>query len=152
MHVTPDMHRNYEKRMTIALELYEKRLDWLSKGSRELFGTVIENNICILIDTSHSMQTSLEFVKKKLLTLMNEQLKSKQRFNLIAFNSIVNPWRDRMVDVNEYNLQSAFTWINGLNAVGTTNTLSAIRFALNDSNTEAIYLLTDGRPDQVNYK
>lgn len=68
--VTPELHRNFEQRMTIALEQYEKRIDWLSRGSRELFGTVIENNICILIDTSQSMQSSLDFVKKKLSVLI----------------------------------------------------------------------------------
>jgi len=68
--VTPDLHRNYEKKINILLDQYEKRIDWLSKGSRELFGTVIENNICILIDTSQSMQLSLDFVKRKLATLI----------------------------------------------------------------------------------
>lgn len=147
--VTPDMNRTYEERMRILLEQIEKRIDWLTRGSRELFGTVIENNICILVDTSQSMQVSLEFVKRKLATLMQEQLKAKQRFNLIGFNSKVSPWRDRMVEVNEYNLMSALEWTNSLTANGTTNTQEAIRFAMSDLNTEAIYLLTDGRPDQV---
>ena len=40
-------------------------------------------------------------------------------------------------------------WIDGLHAEGSTNTLAALRFALADPATEAIYLLTDGRPDQV---
>jgi hypothetical protein len=40
-------------------------------------------------------------------------------------------------------------WIDGLSAEGSTNTLAALRFALADPVTEAIYLLTDGRPDQV---
>jgi hypothetical protein len=53
-----------------------------------------------------------------------------------------------MVEVDEYTMQSAIEWINSLNAQGTTNTLAAIRFALSDLNTEAIYLLSDGRPDQ----
>ena len=135
--------------MRILLEQIEKRIDWLTRGSRELFGTVIENNICILVDTSQSMQLSLEFVKRKLSTLMQEQLKAKQRFNLIGFNSKVSSWRDRMVEVNEYNLMSALEWTNSLTANGTTNTQEAIRFAMSDLNTEAIYLLTDGRPDQV---
>ncbi len=65
------MHRSYEEKIKIELEKYEKRIDWLSKGSRELFGTVIESNICILIDTSQSMQMSLDFVKRKLAVLMN---------------------------------------------------------------------------------
>lgn len=151
VHVTPEMHRNYEKRIKIAIEQYEKRLDWLSHGSRELFGTVIENNICFLIDTSQSMETSLEFVKEKLKILLAEQLKTKTRFNLVAFNTRVTPWRDRMVDVDEHGIQSALSWIQSLYAQGTTNTLAAIRFALNDVNTEAIYLLSDGRPDQVKF-
>ena len=46
------------------------RIDWLKQGSRELFGTVVESQIYILIDTSASMQASIEFVKDKLLCLM----------------------------------------------------------------------------------
>ncbi len=42
-------------------------------------------------------------------------------------------------------------WIDDLYAEGSTNTLDALRFALADPNTEAIYLLTDGRPDQVKF-
>ena len=49
-----------------------------------------------------------------------------------------------MVEVDEFNTSSALEWINNLNAQGTTNTLGAIRFALSDLNTEAIYLLSDG--------
>lgn len=136
--------------MRILLEQIQKRIDWLSRGSRELFGTVIENKIYLLIDTSQSMQLSLDFVKQKLVSLLQEQLRSKQRFNLIAYNSKLTPWRDRMVEVDEYNMTSAFDWISQLTANGTTNTLAALRYALSDPNTEAIYLLTDGRPDQVN--
>jgi hypothetical protein len=54
-----------------------------------------------------------------------------------------------MVEVDEVNMKSAFEWINSLTAQGTTNTLGAIKFALADLNCEAIYLLSDGRPDQV---
>ena len=53
-----------------------------------------------------------------------------------------------MVEVDQFNLNSALDWIKSLNAQGSTNTLAAVRFALSDMNTEAIYLLSDGRPDQ----
>jgi von Willebrand factor A domain-containing protein 3 len=75
--VTPELQRSYEQKLLSSLEQYEKRIDWLSRGSRQLFGTVTENNICILIDTSQSMQMSLEYVKKKLQSLL--QVKKKQQ-------------------------------------------------------------------------
>ncbi len=75
-------------------------------------------------------------------------MRSKQRFNLIAFNSKIQPWRDRSVEVDQFYMTNAIEWIQSLTAQGSTNTLSAIRFALADLNIDAIYLLTDGRPDQ----
>jgi len=46
------------------------RIDWLQQGSRELFGTVIEDQIYILVDTSASMAPHIQFVKDKLFVLM----------------------------------------------------------------------------------
>ena len=73
------------------------RIDWLQQGSRELFGTVIEDQIYFLIDTSASMQPHIQFVKDKLFILMQEQLRHKQKFNFIAYDSKAYPWRDRQV-------------------------------------------------------
>ncbi len=147
--MSAELQRSFEERVKVLLGSYEKRMDWLSRGSRQLFGTVIEMNMCILIDTSESMNISLNFVKKKLKMLIEEQLRTKQRFNLVSFNSKITPWRERSVEVDQHNIQSAFDWIDALTAEGTTNTLGAIKFALTDAKNEAIYLLTDGRPDQV---
>ena len=61
------------------------------------------------------------------------------------------PWKDRLVDVNEKTLHQAWTWIKELTCKGSTNTMAALRHALNDHHTQAIYLLTDGRPDQVSH-
>lgn len=46
------------------------RIDWLNQGSRALFGTVIEDQIYIIIDTSASMLPSIQFLKEKLFVLM----------------------------------------------------------------------------------
>ncbi|KAL8616726.1 hypothetical protein ACOMHN_017764 [Nucella lapillus] len=124
-------------------------MDWLQQGSRALFGTVVEEEIYILLDTSASMQHSIHFVKERLLVLMQEQLRHKARFNLVAFNSKVTTWRDRLTDVNEQSLQSAWKWVQELTCWGSTNTYAAIQTALSDPHTQAIYLLTDGRPDQT---
>lgn len=56
-----------------------------------------------------------------------------------------------MVEVNEGSLQSAWQWVRDLNVAGSTNTLAALKFALGDPSTQAVYLLSDGRPDHVSY-
>ena len=69
---------------------------------------------------------------------------------MVSFNSTINPWRDRLTKINNgTTLTQLQQWIEGLSANGSTNTLAALRFALADPDTEAMYLLTDGRPDQV---
>lgn len=47
------------------------------------------------------------------------------------------------------NLENAWQWVKGLTTGGSTNTLGALKRALGDSQVQAVYLLTDGRPDQV---
>jgi len=47
------------------------------------------------------------------------------------------------------NLDNAWQWVKGLSTGGSTNTLAALKLALADPQCHAIYLLTDGRPDQV---
>ncbi|CAF3829504.1 unnamed protein product [Rotaria magnacalcarata] len=143
------LRSDYERRMKTLLEKLKARLAWLKKGSRDVFGSILENNIYILIDTSQSMQHHLSFVKEKLRLLIQDQLHTKERVNLVAFNSAITPWRDRLTKINDTTTYSQLQpWIDGLNAEGSTNTLAALRFALADPTTEAIYLLTDGRPDQ----
>jgi len=46
------------------------RITWLQQGSRELFGTIIERKLYILIDTSSSMAPSIQFVKEKFFLLL----------------------------------------------------------------------------------
>lgn len=71
---------------------------------------------------------------------------------MVAFNSVTNPWRDRLTKITDSTTTTQLqTWIDELYAEGSTNTLAALRFALADTVTEAIYLLTDGRPDQVKF-
>ena len=71
------------------------------------------------------------------------------KFNLIAFNSKAQVWQNRLVEVGETSLEGAWRWIQGLSCWGSTNTYAALQHALSDPGTQAIYLLTDGRPDQV---
>nr|XP_015219502.1 PREDICTED: von Willebrand factor A domain-containing protein 3B isoform X2 [Lepisosteus oculatus] len=104
VYVSAEKCKWYEDRMNAVLENLQKRLEWLQKGSRELFGAVLEDQVYVLVDTSESMKDQLPTLKEKI-------------FQLIQVG-------------------------------GSTNTLGALRLALADVGTDAVYLLTDGRPDQ----
>ncbi|NXC98749.1 VWA3B protein, partial [Certhia familiaris] len=121
---------------------------WLQQGSRGLFGNVFEDDVYILIDTSQSMNNKLPLVKEKIFQLMQEQLRHKKRFNFVKFSAQAVAWQDKLAEVNEANLQDAWLWIKGLEVGSSTNTLKALQIALADTDNQAIYLLTDGRPDQ----
>ncbi|NXM45392.1 VWA3B protein, partial [Gymnorhina tibicen] len=121
---------------------------WLQQGSRGLFGNVFEDDVYILIDISQSMNNKLPLVKEKILQLIQEQLRHKKRFNFVKFSAQAVAWQEKLVEVNEENLQDAWLWIKGLEVGSSTNTLKALQIALADTDTQAIYLLTDGRPDQ----
>ncbi|XP_072898034.1 von Willebrand factor A domain-containing protein 3B-like [Hemitrygon akajei] len=148
VYITAEKCKQYQQKMKTALEQMQRRINWLRKGSRELFGTIIEDQIYILVDTSQSMKDKLELVQRKIFQLMQEQLRHKSKFNFVKFDSRVEPWQEKLADVTEKNIESAWSWIQGLQVGGSTNTLGAIRFALADAGTEAVYLLSDGRPDQ----
>lgn len=51
------------------------------------------------------MEPHIGFVKEKLYSLIQEQLRHKTQLNFVAFNSKVYPWRDRLVDVTDVNLK-----------------------------------------------
>lgn len=51
------------------------RIHWLKQGSKEVFGTILEEQVYILIDASKSMKDKLEVLKQKLFQLL--QVKEK---------------------------------------------------------------------------
>ena len=48
----------------------EERLTWLKQGSRQLFGTLLESKVVILIDTSSSVENRLDLIKDKVKELL----------------------------------------------------------------------------------
>jgi hypothetical protein len=41
---------DYQKRLKSVVNLFEKRIDWLSTGSRKIFGTIAEERFYLVID------------------------------------------------------------------------------------------------------
>ena len=60
----------------------------------------------------------------------------------------MQPWRDYLVPTSAQNLAAVGQWVQALVAGGSTNTLDVLTSATAVRGAEAVYLLTDGRPDQ----
>ncbi|XP_037383798.2 LOW QUALITY PROTEIN: von Willebrand factor A domain-containing protein 3B [Talpa occidentalis] len=146
--ITKDKCTWYSERMHAVLAQIQKRIKWLQDGSQILFGKVYSDCVYILIDTSHSMKGKLDLVKDKVIQFIQEQLKYKRKFNFVRFDAQAVAWREKLVEIDEDNLNQAQSWIRDIKIGSSTNTLNALQIAFADKETQVIYLLTDGRPDQ----
>uniref|UniRef100_A0A8D1AG76 VWFA domain-containing protein n=1 Tax=Sus scrofa TaxID=9823 RepID=A0A8D1AG76_PIG len=146
--ITKEKYTWYSERVHAVLAQIQRRIKWLQDGSQVLFGKVRSDCVYILIDTSHSMKGKLDLVKNKIIQLIQEQLKYKRKFNFVQFDAQAVAWREKLVEINEDNLKAAQAWLRDIKVGSSTNTLNALKVAFADKETQVIYLLTDGRPDQ----
>ncbi|OXB81802.1 UNVERIFIED_CONTAM: hypothetical protein H355_014999 [Colinus virginianus] len=138
----------YIEQMEKLLLRYVQRIQWLLSGSRRLFGTILEANVCILIDTSGSMDPYLPQITKELTSLIWEQLrKNEVRFNLMRFAEHTESWREHLVEATDKTCHDAVQWVSKFHAHGNTCILMALQKALSFQDVEALYILTDGKPD-----
>ncbi|MBN3311555.1 VWA3A protein, partial [Atractosteus spatula] len=138
----------YSARLERVLRRYVQRMQWLLAGSRRLFGAVLEGRVCILVDTSGSMEPCLPQVKQELASLIWEQLhRGGVSFALLGFSDRVAMWRPALAEPTEEACHDAVQWASQLVAHGSTCTLEAIQAACELGDTLGIYLLSDGKPD-----
>ncbi|XP_058278568.1 von Willebrand factor A domain-containing protein 3A isoform X2 [Hirundo rustica] len=138
----------YTEQLEKVLQRYIQRLQWLLSGSRRLFGNILEANVCVLIDTSGSMGPYLPPVTKELTSLIWEQLrKNEVRFNLLRFAENTESWKESLVEATDESCHDAVQWASTCHAHGSSCILAALQKALSFQGVEALYLLTDGKPD-----
>ncbi|XP_058536234.1 von Willebrand factor A domain-containing protein 3A isoform X1 [Ochotona princeps] len=155
IHVDPPFLYEYQKQLSRAVRIFERRIEWLSLASRRIWGTVCEKRVVILLDISATNSMYIIHIQHSLRLLLEEQLSNKDLFNLIAFGSTIESWRPELVPVSHDNLQSAWRWALTLQCGGSRNILSALRktvevdFKDKDKHqSQGIYLFTGGIPDQ----
>ena len=68
--LTNRVHKTYRAKVEGVIRKCEERLEWLKKGSRQLFGTLLESKVVILIDTSSSLKERLDLIKNKVEQLL----------------------------------------------------------------------------------
>nr|XP_020019120.1 von Willebrand factor A domain-containing protein 3A [Castor canadensis] len=155
VHVDPLMLYEYQKQLSRAVRMYERRVEWLSLASRRIWGTLCEKRVVVVLDISVTNSMYIIHIQHSLRLLLEEQLSNKDCFNLIAFGSTIESWRPELVPVSHDNLQSAWKWALGLRCQGSRNVLSALRKAVevdfkdkDKYQSQGIYLFTGGIPDQ----
>ncbi|XP_048189023.1 von Willebrand factor A domain-containing protein 3A [Perognathus longimembris pacificus] len=127
---------------------YVHRLQWLLSGSRRLFGAILENKVCIVLDTSGSMGPYQQQVKSELVLLIWEQLRKHcDSFHLLSFAESLKPWKETLVETTEVACHEAMQWVTHLQTQGSTSVLSALQKAFSFHDVQGVYLLTDGKPD-----
>ncbi|XP_071792028.1 uncharacterized protein [Asterias amurensis] len=121
------------------------------KGIPTIFGELEEKCITFLLDTSGSMYSYLEVVKDHLIeVLLTRSFKERgTMFNIMEFSSEVIPWADRMVKCTPQTVTVAGEWVKKLGCKTGTNTLDALLAGFADPACDAVYLVTDGLPDQL---
>nr|XP_031543137.1 von Willebrand factor A domain-containing protein 3A [Vicugna pacos] len=155
IHVDLPFLYEYQKQLSRAMQMYERRMEWLSLASRRIWGTVCEKRVVILLDISVTNSMYIIHIQHSLRLLLEEQLANKDCFNIVAFGSTVESWRPEMVAASHDNLQSAWRWVLTLQCRGSRNVLGALRKAVevdlkdkDKQQSQGIYLFTGGIPDQ----
>lgn len=150
MHMELHHHElvQYEENLDHVISRYLKRWSWLLLGPHRVFGTILEKSVVLCVDTSGSMITVINELKREISALLWTVLKpNKIKFNIVQFASSVNKFREEVVAPDEATCLAAAKFIGDMMAGGNTCTHEALQEALSDPEAGAVYLVTDGKPD-----
>ncbi|MGH0162424.1 UNVERIFIED_CONTAM: hypothetical protein FKN15_055394 [Acipenser sinensis] len=119
-----------------------------SQGFPTLFGDIRDKNVTFVVDTSESMYAHLDTVKNHLIeTLLAKAYCSDSLFNIVEFSYKVSKWCDRMVTCSPDTVYGAMGWIRSLEVKPGRDLLNALRAAFDDPACQAVYLVTNGLPE-----
>jgi len=115
------------------------------------------NRIAFLIDLSGSMGgkvkgvTKLKAAKTELIRVL-EQLSPKHHFfNIIGFGDRPIPYAPDLQRATKTEIRAAIKYVNRLRVGGATNIYDSLEMAMDMSELESIFLLTDGAPSAGAY-
>lgn len=89
--------------------------------------------------------TKLDVAKQECTKLL-DQMPDGSQLNLLFFSDGVERWQHGVIELDRPRIARAATFVRDRRAGGATNLYEALAQALSDSETDAIYLLTDGEP------
>ena len=71
-----------------AVELYKRRLEWLTTGSRKLFGVMDEQAVCIIVDIPEESEQNFHKYIDCITTMFKEQLVFAKKFNVMRVGEV----------------------------------------------------------------
>ena len=118
---------------------------------------IFSERIVFILDRSGSMRwpfapgqpTRMEVTRKEMVKVLGE-MPAKARFNVIAFDSKVSPWRKRGVQADEKTVAKAARWVEKQESKkgAGTNTYGVLKNTLElNPEIDTIYFLSDGIPE-----
>lgn len=113
-----------------------------------MFGMIKEKNIVFVLDTSGSMYAHINSVKEHLIEALRILSSTDCLFNVIEFSADIAKFAEWLIPCNQKSWDVAKAWITALTCKTTTNTLDAVKAAFEDDRTQAVYLVSDGSPNQ----
>ncbi len=111
---------------------------------------VLPRDITFVFDTSGSMRGEKIEQARSALRYCVQGLKAEDRFNVIAFSTATEPFKEELVAATDPNMAEALLYIGKMEARGGTDINSALAKALAHKPSEGrpytVLFLTDGRP------
>src|SRR5207248_1994319 len=111
----------------------------------------VPQDVILVLDTSGSMAGEKMEQARKALKYCLDNLAEKDRFGLINFATVVNKYKDGLIDAGKDQVAQAKKWVDELEATGGTAIYDALEAALefrprDESRTFTIVFFTDGQP------
>lgn len=114
-------------------------------------GKPLPKDITFVLDTSGSMTPAKMAKAKRALRYCLENLNVDDRFEIIRFSTDAEALFDRLVVASRLNVANAQKYVDGLDAIGGTNSEEALTLALRSnaapsSHPKIVLFITDGKP------
>uniref|UniRef100_A0ACB8FIS3 Uncharacterized protein n=1 Tax=Sphaerodactylus townsendi TaxID=933632 RepID=A0ACB8FIS3_9SAUR len=137
--------------LTVAIDLYKQRMEWLTTESRQIFGVIQEQSITIVLDIGVSSRAEFNLCCQALRMVLTQQVAQIAKFNLIRAAEDPVKWQEKAVPVTESSVKAAVKWLctlDHLPAVCHTGPIEALSEAVCDDTIEAVYyFVVDDLPE-----
>ncbi|XP_072470695.1 von Willebrand factor A domain-containing protein 3B [Notamacropus eugenii] len=137
----------FVKHLRDAVECLKQRMNWLTSGSRQIFGVILDKCISIILDFGSLDEEEFSLCQDALIMVIEEQVAHLTRFNLIRAAQIITKWQYESVFASEDFINSAIKWIKKLvckSPVAHNSAINALHEAKRDDSVAAIYYFVVG--------